>query len=207
MRHDPILLLRDALRSGDDPLVAVLLRTLRRDPALRERADGELARLPRLSPTPLGDRARLEPMLMRLRGHGDSARSVACRRDNRAVFDALTEAVFAVSPAVRYVALARGQDVKLRERPGMSDASSSESDRYEELLVNPTLLELARRRGEIDCGGLDYLVVAYGAFFQLVMPLEEGHVSVAVERSQTPAELVQPIREVLRSHGIEPAVV
>jgi hypothetical protein len=120
------------------------------------------------------------------------------------VFDAIAEAVFAVSPAVRYVALGRGQDVRLRERPGLADSSSGESDRYEELLVNPALLTLARQRGEIDCGGLDYLVVAYGSFFQLVMPVDEGHVSVAVERSASPTDLVDPIREALHSAGIGP---
>jgi len=109
------------------------------------------------------------------------------------------DAIFAVSPAIRYVAIGRGQDVQLRERPGLADASSSESDRYEELLVNPTLITLARQRGEIDCGGLDYLVVAYGAFFQLVLPIDGGHVSVAIERSQSPTALVQPIREALAS--------
>jgi hypothetical protein len=102
--------------------------------------------------------------------------------------------VFAVSPAIRYVAVGRGQDVQLRERPELADASSSESDRYEELLVNPTLITLARQRGEIDCGGLDYLIVAYGNFFQLVLPVEGGHVSVAIERTQSPTELVDPIR-------------
>ena len=104
------------------------------------------------------------------------------------------DAIFAVSPAIRYVAVGRGQDVELRERPGLADASSSESDRYEELLVNPTLITLARQRGDIDCGGLDYLVVAYGSFFQLVLPVESGHVSVAIERSQSPFELVDRIR-------------
>ena len=102
--------------------------------------------------------------------------------------------VFAVSPAIRYVAYGRGQDVQLRERPDLADASSSESDRYEELLVNPALITLARQRGEIDCGGLDYLVVAYGSFFQLVLPVEGGHVSVAVERTHSPIDLVEPIR-------------
>jgi hypothetical protein len=102
--------------------------------------------------------------------------------------------VFAVSPAIRYVAVGRGQDVQLRERPELADASSSESDRYEELLVNPTLITLARQRGEIDCGGLDYLIVAYGNFFQLVLPVDGGHVSVAIERTQSPTELVDPIR-------------
>jgi hypothetical protein len=116
-------------------------------------------------------------------------------------FDELADAVFAASPAIRYVALGRGQEVELRERPGLSDASSSESDRYEELLVNPTLLALARQRGEIDCGGLDYLVVAYGSFFQPVLAVEGGHVSVAVERTENPTTLVQPVRDALRSVG------
>jgi hypothetical protein len=121
------------------------------------------------------------------------------------VFDALCVAVFAVSPAVRYVAWGRGQDVQLRERADLAGASSGESDRYEELLVNPTLLTLARQRGEIDCGGLDYLVVAYGSFFQLVLPLADGHLSVAVERAQTPTDLVEPLRAVLREQGLSPA--
>ena len=107
------------------------------------------------------------------------------------------EAIFAVSPAIRYVAAGRGQDVELRERPDLADASSSESDRYEELLVNPTLITLARQRGEIDCGGLDYLIVAYGNFFQLVLPHGDGHVSVAIERTQAPTDLVEPIRAAL----------
>jgi hypothetical protein len=106
--------------------------------------------------------------------------------------------VFAVSPAIRYIAVGRGQDVELREQPDLADATSSESDRYEELLVNPTLITLARQRGEIDCGGLDYLIVAYGNFFQLVLPVEGGHVSVAIERTQSPTELVDPIRAAIR---------
>jgi hypothetical protein len=114
----------------------------------------------------------------------------------------VTEAIFALSDAVRYVAVARGQDVRLQERPGLADASSSESDRYEELLVNPTLITLARQRGEIDCGGLDYLIVAYGSFFQIVMPLDDGgHVSVAVDRSSTPTELIEPLRAALARAG------
>jgi hypothetical protein len=120
------------------------------------------------------------------------------------VFAWLVEAVFAVSPSVRYVALARGQDVQLQERAGLSDASSGESDRYEELLVNPTLITLARQRGEIDCGGLDYLIVAYGSFFQLVLPVDGGHVSVAIERAASPTELVEPILRALTSAGVGP---
>jgi hypothetical protein len=109
----------------------------------------------------------------------------------------MIDTIFAVSPAIRYVAVGRGQDVELRERGDLANASSGESDRYEELLVNPTLITLARQRGDIDCGGLDYLVVAYGNFFQLVLPIEGGHVSVAIERSHSPTELVAPIRRAI----------
>jgi hypothetical protein len=109
----------------------------------------------------------------------------------------LVEALFAVGPEVRYVAVARGQDVTLREREDLSGASSGESDRYEELLVNPTLLTLARQRGEIDCGGLQYLVVRYGNFFQLVMPHAGGHVSVAVEPFADPIAVARKVRDVL----------
>jgi hypothetical protein len=72
MAHDPILLLRDALRSGDDRLVLLLLGILRRDARLRERADRELARLPRASPAPAAGALTLEQLLLRLHGHGHS---------------------------------------------------------------------------------------------------------------------------------------
>jgi hypothetical protein len=45
--------------------------------------------------------------------------------------------VFAISPDIRYVAVAQGQQVHMRSRPDLRNASSSDSDLYEELLVNP----------------------------------------------------------------------
>ena len=65
--------------------------------------------------------------------------------------DAEADRIFAISEQIRYVAFGSGQDVVLRERSGLIDASTGESDRYEELLVNPTLLTLAGQRGDIDC--------------------------------------------------------
>ena len=67
--------------------------------------------------------------------------------------------------------------------------SSSESDRYEELLVNPTLLKLAMQRGNIDCGGLEYLLVRYGSFFQFVLLVSWGHVSVCIEAGADPIQI------------------
>ncbi len=93
----------------------------------------------------------------------------------------LDEAVFAVSPAVRYVAIYRNGTLSSHQRPGIANASAGESDKYEELIVNPTLITLLRQRGEIDCGGLDYALVRYGNFLELVVPLGDGHLSVGVE--------------------------
>ena len=114
--------------------------------------------------------------------------------------DELTRAIFDLSADVRYVALGRGQQVTLAQRDGLADASSSESDRFEELLVNPTLLRLATQRGDIDCGGLRYLVVGYGHFHQLVLPRGDGHVSVAFEPAANPLDFVGSVEELVRRH-------
>ncbi len=101
---------------------------------------------------------------------------------------------------VRYVAAGEGQAVVMRQRDGLAGASSSESDRYEELLVKPTVLTLTRQRGDIDCGGLDYVVVRYGNFFQLVAPIEGGHVSVAFEPDADPIDHTQEVLRTIEMH-------
>jgi hypothetical protein len=40
----------------------------------------------------------------------------------------LHEDVFAISPDIRYVAVAHGQQVRMRARPGLHNASSSDSE-------------------------------------------------------------------------------
>jgi len=110
---------------------------------------------------------------------------------------ALADALFALSPKVRYVAVLRGRDLVLRERPGLTGASASETDRYEELLVNPTVLTLLRRRGEIDCGGLDHVWIRYGNFWTGLFPTADGHVNVGLEPDAVPTEIVDRIRAVL----------
>jgi hypothetical protein len=109
----------------------------------------------------------------------------------------VADELFSRHAAVRYVAVLDGQELTLRERPGLADASSADSDRYEELLVNPTLLTLTSRRGEIDCGGLDYVIVGYGNFQQLVVPTPTGHVSVAVEHGADALMVLRDVRAVL----------
>ena len=117
----------------------------------------------------------------------------------------LHDGVFAISPDIRYVAVAHGQQVQMRSRPDLRDASSSDSDLYEELLVNPTLLTLATQRGNIDCGGLRYLIVGYGHFHQLVIPTSAGHVGVGFEVGANPTDYLPTILSVMANHG-QPAV-
>jgi hypothetical protein len=109
----------------------------------------------------------------------------------------LARAILALGSHVRYVAVAIGSDISMQERPGLAASSSSSSDFYEELLVNPALLLLATRRGELDCGGLRHLIVGYGNFNQVVLPTSSGHVSVAVERGADADDVAQKIAELL----------
>jgi hypothetical protein len=105
-----------------------------------------------------------------------------------AAMDRLVDALFELTSDIRYAAVYKHGELSLRQRPDLTLASASESDRYEELLVNPTLLTLTRQRGDIDCGGLAYVVIRYGNFFQFVAPIDGGHVSVAFEPDADPIE-------------------
>jgi len=58
---------------------------------------------------------------------------------------------------------------------------------------------LARQRGDIDCGGLRYVVVAYGNFWQLVIPTDHAsHVSVSVESDADPFAAATRVVAVMR---------
>ena len=107
--------------------------------------------------------------------------------------------ILAVSPAMRYVALYRGGQLSSRQRSEVSAASASESDRYEELFVNPALLTLVRQRGNLDCGGAQFVLVRYGNFYQLVLDLHDGHVSVCFELTSNPLDHADAIRVICES--------
>ena len=104
------------------------------------------------------------------------------------------------SEAIRYVAVYLDGKLESAARTAAKGASSSESDRYEELLVNPGILTLAWQRGNIDCGGTEYVLIRYGNFFQFVLPLPKGHVSVCIEPDADPILLGAQIREVVARH-------
>jgi len=75
-----------------------------------------------------------------------------------------------------------------RQREAVAGASEVESDRYEELLVNPTLLLSAKQRRDIDCGGLRSLIISYGNFRQYVRAYGDGHISVCIENTADPLQ-------------------
>src|SRR6187399_2441551 len=106
--------------------------------------------------------------------------------------------IFSISTQVRYVAVYRDGQLSSRSRAGTTAASGDESDKYEELFVNPTLLKLASQRGNIDCGGLNYIIVRYGNFFQFVLPTAWGHDSVCFEPTADPVALGGQVQRVVQ---------
>ena len=112
----------------------------------------------------------------------------------------LRDAIFALGSHVRYVAFGDGQHITTSQRDGVAGASDASSDFFEELLVNPALLALARQRGELDCGGLRHLIIGYGNFHQVVVPMPHGrgHVSVCVELEADPSEVAEKVTELAR---------
>jgi hypothetical protein len=57
--------------------------------------------------------------------------------------------IFAAPQDIRYVAIFLGGTLVSFSKPTTVGASSSESDEYEELIINPTLLTLVQQRGNI----------------------------------------------------------
>ncbi len=91
-----------------------------------------------------------------------------------------------------------GDSLVSEQRDHTQNTSSSESDRYEELIVNPTLLKLATQRGNIDCGGLKFLLIRYGNFYQWVSSFNTGHISICIDSNADPISAIQKIQPLLK---------
>jgi len=112
----------------------------------------------------------------------------------------MIESILKLSDSIRYVAIYKNGQLESKSKSNTVGASNPESDRYEELLVNPTLLKLASQRGNIDCGGLDYLLIRYGNFYQFVLPESWGHVSVCIEADADPIQIGIQINKWVQSN-------
>jgi hypothetical protein len=115
--------------------------------------------------------------------------------------ETLQNQIFSISGNVRYVAIYANGKLISGEKPGIENTSSSESDKYEELIVNPTLLKLVIQRGNIDCGGVEYVIIKYGSFFEFVMPIENGHVSVGIDQHSDIMDITSKIQNLVKSSG------
>jgi hypothetical protein len=128
---------------------------------------------------------------------------MASGQSNRMHEDLAAE-IFALGPFVRCVAMGRGQDVHTLERAGVSDASGLSLHRFEELFVNPALMTVSRQRGELDCGGHRYLVVAYGRFSQLIVPIETGYISISLEAIADVEHVAVAVISLLERYELRP---
>jgi hypothetical protein len=110
----------------------------------------------------------------------------------------LSECLFRLEPRIRYMALNQnGQIQEMRQSPRHPSTNPPESDRLEELIVNPIVLEIAARRGNIDMDGVRYVVIRYGTQYQLLLPYRDGHLSIGVNPDDDPVEIARKVAAAL----------
>jgi hypothetical protein len=114
----------------------------------------------------------------------------------------LAKQILDASLEFRYVALYIDEHLETISKSGIAGSSAAESDKYEELLVNPAILKLVAQRGNIDCGGARYVLIRYGHFYQWVQPVRGGHVSVCIEPSADPLQLESVLDAILRRNDL-----
>lgn len=113
--------------------------------------------------------------------------------------DQIINDLFTTFEDVRYVAIYKNGHLLFQQKEHTDDSSTGGTDRFEELLVNPTVLTLAKQRGNIDCGGLRFFIIGYGNFYQLVKEIRNGHISICLKKesniTQLPEELFHYVGE------------
>ena len=111
----------------------------------------------------------------------------------------LAPTLFLLDDGIRYVAVnQRGRIVEMTQNPRRPSHNPHDTDRMEELLVNPAVLELTRRRGELDLDGIRYVVIRYGPQYQLLFPYRQGHLSVGLELTVDPVAVAGLISQKLK---------
>jgi len=116
------------------------------------------------------------------------------------VKDTLAAGLFPLDPEIRYVAVnQRGAIVEMEQRAEWPSHNPPETDRMEELLVNPLVLEATKRRGDLDLGGVRYVIIRYGKQYQAIFPFGDGHVSVGVESGADVDAIARNVAEFLSS--------
>ena len=103
---------------------------------------------------------------------------------------------------VGYVALDWHGQTVMRLADGIETDTTTQTNFFEEYLLNPSLIFMAQRRGNLDCGGLRYVAVGYGDFTMLLMPIAQGNVSIGVARKRDVGELARAAEQLLVSRHV-----
>ena len=115
----------------------------------------------------------------------------------------IMQQLFNTLKGVRDVATYRNGQLDTAVRPELQDANSSEFDKYEEIIVNPTLLGLVQQRGSIDCGSVRYVLACYGNSFQCIQAIRGRHISIALEARSSLDQAIPQSRQLLgESEGV-----
>jgi hypothetical protein len=114
----------------------------------------------------------------------------------------LAARLFPLDPGIRYVAVnQRGRIVEMTQNPRLPSHNPPDTDRMEELLVNPVVLDLTRRRGELDLEGIRFVVIRYGLQYQVLFPYRHGHLSVGLELTSDPVTVAGLVIRKLKLPG------
>jgi len=71
--------------------------------------------------------------------------------------------------------------------------------KYEPLSsVNDPPPERGRSPWPVSMKGIRYVIIRYGTQYQLLMPYEDGHLSIGVESEDDPIEIARTIADYLR---------
>jgi hypothetical protein len=111
----------------------------------------------------------------------------------------LSTRLFQLEPKIRYVAVnQKGHIVEMGQSAAHPTYNPPETDRIEELIVNPIVLEITARRGNLDMDGIRYVVIRYGTQYQLLMPYRDGHISIGVELRDDPLKIACKVAAALQ---------
>ena len=112
--------------------------------------------------------------------------------------DKISRRLFDLDSSVRYVAVnQRERIVEMEQNPTRLSLNPTETDRMEELIVNPIIVEAARRRGNIDMKGVRYVIIRYGTMHELIFPYKDGHLSIGVELDANPTQVAHKVAKCL----------
>jgi hypothetical protein len=117
----------------------------------------------------------------------------------------LASRLFAADANVRYVAVNQaGRITEMEQRKEWSSLNPTESDRMEELIVNPIVLEAVTRRGNLDLNGVRSVIIRYGLLDEIVLPHASGHVSIGVQQGGDLVRIAEKAEAVLADAETEP---